>query len=219
MKKEPSIMLYGLVTNLLVMAIYSWGLWRESKADEQDEEHDKLLPKVHGLFWISSVILLALTLPCYILSIALDPGYIERKYDYIALIETALEYGQHLDNFCSYCEIIKTQTSFHCTICNRCVELYDHHCPFVNNCLGYRNHKFFLVWITLYTVFLVDLLLEMGRYIYEFVVFHWYTNIGWGLTALLIAMVFIHLPLVGFQVFSQCRHLCKRPVNTFTSTP
>ena len=109
-------MLYGLVTNLLVMAIYSWGLWRESKADEQDEEHDKLLPKVHGLFWISSVILLALTLPCYILSIALDPGYIERKYDYIALIETALEYGQHLDNFCSYCEIIKTQTSFHCTI-------------------------------------------------------------------------------------------------------
>ena len=148
------------------------------------------------------MILLTLTLPNYILSIALDPGYIQPKYDFIAMVETALDYGQHLDNFCSYCEIIKTQTSFHCTICNKCVELYDHHCPFINNCLGYKNHKFFLVWITLYSLFLLDLLLEMTRHIYEFIVYHWFTNFGYGLTAMLIAMIFIHLPIIGFQVFS-----------------
>ena len=98
------------------------------------------------------------------------------------------------------------------------VELYDHHCPFINNCLGYKNHKFFLVWITLYSIFLIDLLLEMVRHIYEFVVFKWNTNLDYGLTALLIAMIFIHLPIIAFQVYSQCKNLCKRPVNTFTTS-
>ena len=59
----------------------------------------------------------------------------------------------------------------------------------------------------------------MTRHIYEFIVYHWFTNFGYGLTATLIAMIFIHLPIIGFQVFSQCKNLCKRPVNTFTSSP
>ena len=197
-------MLYGLITNILVMAIYYWALWTEAKDEAEDPDHTKILPRVHGFFWVSSVILLTLTIPNYMLSILLDPGFMEPKYDYIALVETAFAYGQHLDNFCSYCETMKTQTSFHCTICNRCVELYDHHCPFINNCLGYKNHKFFLIWITLYSLFLIDLLLEMARHIYEFVYYDWYDNDGVqeGLTALLLLMILVHLPIIAFQVYS-----------------
>ena len=211
-------MLYGLITNIIVMGLYYWGLYAESLDDAGDHDHDKIFPRLHGIFWISSLIILTLTLPSYILSITLDPGYIKPKYDFTDMVEKALDYGQHLDNFCSYCEVIKTQTSFHCTICNKCVELYDHHCPFINNCLGYRNHKFFLIWITLYLFFLLDLLLEITRHIFEFIYNDWYTNIDWTITAILIVMIFLHLPIIGYQVYSQCGNLCKRPVNTFTST-
>ena len=36
-KKQPSIMLYGLITNILVMAMYYYALWRESKDEAADE--------------------------------------------------------------------------------------------------------------------------------------------------------------------------------------
>jgi DHHC palmitoyltransferase len=32
-------------------------------------------------------------------------------------------------------------------ICGRCVEKFDHHCIYINNCLGYRNHKYFILFL------------------------------------------------------------------------
>ena len=108
MSKDPSVMIYGLCTNIIVMGLYYWGLYSESLDDAGDNEHDKIFPRLHGILWISSVILLSLTLPIYILTIALNPGQIAPKYNFVMLVEKALDYGQHLDNFCSYCEVIKT---------------------------------------------------------------------------------------------------------------
>jgi len=31
----------------------------------------------------------------------------------------------------------------HCSICERCIERYDHHCPWINNCIGIKNHNIF----------------------------------------------------------------------------
>ena len=52
-----------------------------------------------------------------------------------------------LENFCFYCKIIKATRTFHCMICERCVDMFDHHCVYVNNCLGYRNHKYFMLFL------------------------------------------------------------------------
>ena len=101
-------MIYGLITNILVMAVFYWGLYQEYTEDEDDHGHDVLFPKFHNALLISSGILLTLMIPFYILSIILNPGYIKPKYDFIKLVEKAMVYGEHLDNFCSYCEIIKT---------------------------------------------------------------------------------------------------------------
>ena len=108
MKRDPSVMIYGLITNILVMAVFYYGLYQEYSWNEYDGGHEVIFPKFHNALLISSGILLTLMIPFYILSIVLNPGYIKPKYDFIKLVEKALDYDEHLDNFCSYCETIKT---------------------------------------------------------------------------------------------------------------
>ena len=108
----------------------------------------------------SSLALLAICLPLYILSVMKQPGFITPVYDFAKVVENAIDIDLHLDNLCTYCETIKSDISVHCTICNRCVENYDHHCQFINNCIGYRNQKYFISFICLYTLFLMLVLAE-----------------------------------------------------------
>ena len=62
------------------------------------------------------------------------------------------------DSFCPFCEVIRSPSTRHCVICNRCVERYDHHCPWIDNCVGVRNHGTFLaLMITLLIEFLLGL--------------------------------------------------------------
>ena len=48
---------------------------------------------------------------------------------------------------CPDCECIRTDRSRHCSICNMCVERFDHHCPWINNCVGIHNHGFFMCFL------------------------------------------------------------------------
>ena len=123
----------------------------------------------------------------------------------------------HLDNFCSYDEVIKSETSFHCFTCNRCVELFDHHCPFINNCLGYRNHKYFLVFLCSYALFLIIMFFETVRHFAE--VFY---RIGWSClktdttTSVIMIGLWLHMPILIWQLFMQCKNLNKTPRKLIT---
>lgn len=50
-------------------------------------------------------------------------------------------------HLCPECLIIKTPRSRHCSVCNKCVERYDHHCPWINNCVGIKNHRDFMIFL------------------------------------------------------------------------
>lgn len=47
---------------------------------------------------------------------------------------------------CHLCNIDATsRRTKHCSICNKCVERFDHHCKWLNNCIGSRNYPAFIV--------------------------------------------------------------------------
>ena len=64
---------------------------------------------------------------------------------------------------CPDCQIIRTQRSRHCSICNKCVERFDHHCPWINNCVGTANHAAFMMFLISVIATLVAVITTMGQ--------------------------------------------------------
>ena len=195
MHRSPWTLIFGVCFNLTTMLIYYIFISEKTHGTE-----DILLDKIHQVCWWTSIPILMVCIPLFIMTVAMEPGYLKPFYDYIKLVEVALEIGLHLDNFCSYCEVIKSETSFHCTICNRCIESFDHHCPFVNNCLGHRNHKYFLSFIFLYSIFLLLMLFGTLRHFVEI-----WMEVGWtciytdSMTTVNVILITLHIPVFVFQ--------------------
>ncbi|XP_060515951.1 palmitoyltransferase ZDHHC16A [Cylas formicarius] len=50
-------------------------------------------------------------------------------------------------SICKKCIAPKPPRTHHCSVCNRCILKMDHHCPWLNNCVGYRNHRYFFLYM------------------------------------------------------------------------
>eukprot|EP00405_Crypthecodinium_cohnii_P016845 CAMPEP_0206456564 /NCGR_PEP_ID=MMETSP0324_2-20121206/22447_1 /ASSEMBLY_ACC=CAM_ASM_000836 /TAXON_ID=2866 /ORGANISM="Crypthecodinium cohnii, Strain Seligo" /LENGTH=319 /DNA_ID=CAMNT_0053927531 /DNA_START=215 /DNA_END=1170 /DNA_ORIENTATION=+ len=121
---------------LISFVIYTWFTHAVPIMD------DKGLPTggltLLGLFLVSNA------LYNYARTICTAPG---SPPEYTEALEAAVEGDTPKPRKCLKCGLSKPQRTHHCSVCRKCVLKMDHHCPWVNTCVGYKNYRYFCLFM------------------------------------------------------------------------
>ena len=80
---------------------------------------------------------------------SIDPGILPRQkaniFQFSNKSNIKMRIGGHLLqlNYCNTCYVVRPPRTSHCSICDNCVERFDHHCTYLGTCIGKRNFKYF----------------------------------------------------------------------------
>ncbi|TYJ00812.1 hypothetical protein E1A91_A13G111000v1 [Gossypium mustelinum] len=101
-----------------------------------------------------------------ILVTSIDPGITPRSTQQSSIEDTDSSNGSRRKKvtingvqlklkFCRIYRIFRPPRSCHCTICDNCVEKFDHHCPWIGQCIALRNYRFYLAFLITALMFFI----------------------------------------------------------------
>jgi len=113
---------------------------------------------------IATVIIQVLSIVLLVSTAFSDPGIMPRAKDYTETFDPRTKLNRTKPppryhdlvlrghpfrvKYCTTCNIYRPPRCTHCSVCENCIERFDHHCPWLGNCIGKRNYWLFFSFVT-----------------------------------------------------------------------
>ena len=193
-KRTQRCQISSLIFNLFVVGVITFiGIYDLKSSQHQYNIRYSVTYWLQAFFFFGTIVFYGLSM--------INPGYVQSQPDFTKLLVRLIEYNYHLDYVCIPCGTLRPEEADHCNFCNRCVQKFDHHCVFINNCLGYRNHKWFLMFLLFFTVYMFTILLHSAWKLAGFIrdpgaQGTLFVYLNWSVQLFLIVVVVLHAPIV-----------------------
>lgn len=110
------------------------------------------LPIVQAPLYATISVLVVIHIVAHIAALLIDPADIELRKISTRKVVPEFDRSKHqhvIENGrCHLCNIKTSSTrTKHCSVCNKCIERFDHHCKYLNQCVGKQNYVPFLMCV------------------------------------------------------------------------